>query len=158
MGISPVGIDYHVEVSGFFYSAPHALIRQQVQTRVTERTVEVFPRGRRVAAAPDAMAVPARHLTACRVRISYGMPDGIVEIRTSVAAKSASSTSFNSSPVLIAPTELPLSSYRSRRSAWIRGTHASFCRQAVLSSPATADPQIRRRPATQRPVDLGCPR
>jgi transposase len=45
-----VGIDYHVEVAGFFYSVPHALIRQQVETRVTERTVEVFHRGQRVAA------------------------------------------------------------------------------------------------------------
>ena len=45
-----VGIDYHVEVAGFFYSVPHTLIRQQVETRVTERTVEVFHRGQRVAA------------------------------------------------------------------------------------------------------------
>jgi transposase len=45
-----VGIDYHVEVAGFFYSVPHILIRQQVETRATERTVEVFHRGQRVAA------------------------------------------------------------------------------------------------------------
>src|SRR5262249_24935920 len=45
-----VGIDYHVEVAGFFYSVPHTLIRQQVETRLTERTVEVFYRGQRVAA------------------------------------------------------------------------------------------------------------
>jgi transposase len=48
--LARVGIDYHVEVAGFFYSVPHALIRQQVETRVTERTVEMFHRGRRVAA------------------------------------------------------------------------------------------------------------
>ena len=34
-----VGIDYHVEVEGFFYSVPHALIREQVDTRATARTV-----------------------------------------------------------------------------------------------------------------------
>jgi transposase len=45
-----VGIDYHIEVAGFFYSVPHTLIRQQVETRLTERTVEVFHRGQRVAA------------------------------------------------------------------------------------------------------------
>jgi len=45
-----VGIDYHVEVSGFFYSVPHALIREQVDTRATIRAVEVFHRGKRVAA------------------------------------------------------------------------------------------------------------
>ena len=44
-----VGIDYHVEVEDFFYSVPHALIREQVDTRITTRTIEVFHRGKRVA-------------------------------------------------------------------------------------------------------------
>jgi transposase len=48
--IARVGIDYHVEVAGFFYSVHHSLIRQQVDTRLTERTVEIFRRGERVAA------------------------------------------------------------------------------------------------------------
>ena len=48
--LARVGIDYHVEVAGFFYSVPHALIREQVETRLTVRTVEVFHRGQRVAA------------------------------------------------------------------------------------------------------------
>jgi transposase len=47
--LARVGIDYHVEVQGFFYSVPHALIREQVDTRTTARTVEVFHRGKRVA-------------------------------------------------------------------------------------------------------------
>lgn len=48
--LARVGIDYHVEVQGFFYSVPHALIREQVDTSATARTVEVFHRGKRVAA------------------------------------------------------------------------------------------------------------
>jgi transposase len=48
--LARVGIDYHVEVQGFFYSVPHSLIREQVDTRATARTVEVFHRGKRVAA------------------------------------------------------------------------------------------------------------
>jgi transposase len=47
--LARVGIDYHVEVQGFFYSVPHALIREQVDTRATARTIEVFHRGKRVA-------------------------------------------------------------------------------------------------------------
>jgi len=47
--LARVGIDYHVEVQSFFYSVPHALIREQVDTRATARTVEVFHRGNRVA-------------------------------------------------------------------------------------------------------------
>jgi transposase len=44
------GLDYHIEVRGFFYSVPFALIGQQVDVRLTERTVEAFHRGSRVAA------------------------------------------------------------------------------------------------------------
>lgn len=29
--LARVGIDYHVEVAGFFYSVPHGLIREQVE-------------------------------------------------------------------------------------------------------------------------------
>jgi hypothetical protein len=50
--LARVGLDYHVEVLGFFYSVPHALVREQVDTRATARTVEVFHRGKRVAAHP----------------------------------------------------------------------------------------------------------
>jgi len=48
--LARVGIDYHVEVDGFLYSVPHPLIREQVDTRATARTVEVFHRGKRIAA------------------------------------------------------------------------------------------------------------
>jgi transposase len=44
-----VSLDYHVELAGFFYSVPHQLIREQVDTRVTARMVEIFHRGKRVA-------------------------------------------------------------------------------------------------------------
>ena len=44
-----VSLDYHVEIDGFFYSVPHQLIREQVDTRLTARTVEIFHRGTRVA-------------------------------------------------------------------------------------------------------------
>jgi transposase len=48
--LARVGPDYHVEVESFFYSVPHALIRAQVDVRITSRTIEIFHRGRRVAA------------------------------------------------------------------------------------------------------------
>ncbi|HML13889.1 MAG TPA: IS21 family transposase [Xanthobacteraceae bacterium] len=44
-----VSLDYHVEVHDFLYSVPHALIRAEVEVRVTARTVEMFHRGQRVA-------------------------------------------------------------------------------------------------------------
>ena len=49
-GRARVNLDYHIEVRGFLYSVPHALIRAEVEVRATARTVEVFHRGQRVAA------------------------------------------------------------------------------------------------------------
>ncbi|MGP0088771.1 MAG: IS21 family transposase [Xanthobacteraceae bacterium] len=48
--LARVGLDYHVEVEGFYYSVPHALIRTQVDLRITSRIIEVFYRAKRVAA------------------------------------------------------------------------------------------------------------
>jgi len=47
--VARVGLDDHVEVDGFYYSVPHGLIRAEVDTRLTARTLEVFHRGKRVA-------------------------------------------------------------------------------------------------------------
>ena len=44
-----VNIDYHIEFDGHYYSVPHALVRQEVELRITRGTVEVLSRGRRVA-------------------------------------------------------------------------------------------------------------
>jgi transposase len=45
-----VNIDYHIDVLGHLYSVPYTLVRQQVEVRIGERTLEVFHDGRRVAA------------------------------------------------------------------------------------------------------------
>jgi len=45
-----VGLDYHVEVEKHYYSAPHMLLREKLWARITARTVELFYRGKRVAA------------------------------------------------------------------------------------------------------------
>src|SRR5262252_270102 len=44
-----VGLDYHVDIDGHYYSVPHRLLRQQVEARITEPTVELFHKGQRVA-------------------------------------------------------------------------------------------------------------
>ena len=44
-----VNIDYHVEVTGHYYSVPFTLARQEVELRFTATTVEAIHRGRRVA-------------------------------------------------------------------------------------------------------------
>lgn len=44
-----VSLDYHVEVDRHYYSVPHSLLRQQLNVRLTEKTIELFHRGQRVA-------------------------------------------------------------------------------------------------------------
>ena len=53
-----VGLDYHVEVHGHWYSVPHRLARAVVDARVTERGVEVFHNG---AVAAIHVRNPLRH-------------------------------------------------------------------------------------------------
>lgn len=45
-----VGIDYHIEVTGHYYSVPYRHARQSVEVRITATTVEVFHQGQRIAA------------------------------------------------------------------------------------------------------------
>jgi transposase len=47
-----VGLDYHLEIDGHHYSVPHALLRRQLDVRLTATTVECFYHRRRVASHP----------------------------------------------------------------------------------------------------------
>ncbi len=44
-----VHMDYHVEIESHYYSVPHQHVRQQVDVRISEFTVECFIRGVRIA-------------------------------------------------------------------------------------------------------------
>ena len=55
-------IDYHVEISGHYYSVPFSLARKQLDARVTAATVEVLHQGQRVAVHPRSHA-KGRHTT-----------------------------------------------------------------------------------------------
>lgn len=44
-----VNIDYHVAVEGHYYSVPYALVRREVEVRLTATVVEIFHKGQRVA-------------------------------------------------------------------------------------------------------------
>jgi transposase len=57
-----VAPDYHVEIAGHFYSVPSRLIREVVEARITDTTVEIFHRGTR-AASHAFSAVKNRHTT-----------------------------------------------------------------------------------------------
>src|SRR6202012_1957491 len=45
-----VNLDYHIEIDKHFYSVPFRLLREEVEARITAKTVEIFHRGKLVAA------------------------------------------------------------------------------------------------------------
>ncbi len=49
-GKAKANIDYHVQVERNFYSVPYTLVRQDIDVRLTARAIELFHKGRRVAA------------------------------------------------------------------------------------------------------------
>lgn len=57
-----LGLDYHVEVDQHYYSAPHRLIRERIEARITDTTVEIFHKGARVASHIRS-SVKRRHTT-----------------------------------------------------------------------------------------------
>lgn len=57
-----VGIDYHVELVGHYYSVPYRFAREKVDSRLTATTVELFHRGTRIASHVR-NDVPGRHTT-----------------------------------------------------------------------------------------------
>ena len=57
-----LNIDYHVEVDHHFYSAPHALVHEQLDVRFGAATVELFHKNQRVASHPRSFG-RGRHTT-----------------------------------------------------------------------------------------------
>jgi transposase len=47
-----VNVDYHVEVDGHYYSVPYQQVSQQLDVRVSAKTVECFAKSKRVASHP----------------------------------------------------------------------------------------------------------
>jgi transposase len=61
-----VNLDYHLEVDGHYYSVPYQHARAQVDVRLTHNTVEVYLKGKRIAAhrkVPEAIQYRGRHTT-----------------------------------------------------------------------------------------------
>ena len=48
--IRRAGLDYHVEIERHYYSVPYRFAREQVETRITANTIEIFHKGERIAA------------------------------------------------------------------------------------------------------------
>ena len=63
-----VNIDYHIEVAGHYYSVPHALVKRELDVRITATTVECLHQGKRVA------SHPRRHRKGAHSTVAEHMP------------------------------------------------------------------------------------
>lgn len=52
--VAKASIDYHVAISGVYYSVPYPLVGRQLDVRLTQKIVEIFFKGKRVASHPRA--------------------------------------------------------------------------------------------------------
>jgi len=78
-----VGPDYHIEIDGHWYSVPYRLIRELVDARIDDRTVEIFHNGRRIASharAPNRRGhtTIADHMPSAHRRYGQWTPAGVI--------------------------------------------------------------------------------
>ena len=65
-----VAPDYHVEIADHYYSVPSRLIREQVEARITDTTIEILHKGAgwRAMRAPTCAIATRRFPSTCRAR------------------------------------------------------------------------------------------
>jgi len=78
-----VAPDYHVEIDGHWYSTPYRLIRELVDVRIADKTVEVFHKGQRIASharAPNRRGhtTIADHMPSAHRRYGKWTPGGLI--------------------------------------------------------------------------------
>jgi transposase len=70
-----VAPDYHVEIAGHYYSVPSRLIREELEARITDRTIEILHKGIRVAQRRDLLEMMEdRHGRGSTVVTASGRP------------------------------------------------------------------------------------
>jgi hypothetical protein len=80
-----VAPDYHVEVDGHWYSAPFRLIKELVDARVADKTVEIFHKGLTQACiilspVRDPMTLAGNVASASRIKLTWGFLNQGVKI------------------------------------------------------------------------------
>ena len=78
-----VAPDYHVEIDGHWYSTPYRLIRELVDVRIADKTIEIFHKGRRIASharAPNRRGhtTVADHMPSAHRRYGKWTPGGLI--------------------------------------------------------------------------------
>jgi len=89
-----VNIDYHIEVDHHYYSVPFIHAHKETDVRLTERTVEVFLKGERIAShvrlrGPQRYATLDEHMPSAHRRYKNRKPSQLVEEARQIGLSSA---------------------------------------------------------------------
>lgn len=89
-----VNIDYHVTVDKHHYSVPYQLAHEQVETRATSTTLEVFHRGKRVAShvldpTPNGYSTLPEHMPDSHRRHAEWTPSRLISWASKVGPRTA---------------------------------------------------------------------
>jgi transposase len=84
-----VSLDYHVEIDQHFYSVPFRLLREEVEARITAKTVEIFHRGKLVTThlrslRPHRPTTLAEHMPSSHRRYRDWTPERILREAASI--------------------------------------------------------------------------
>jgi transposase len=84
-----VAPDYHVEIADHFYSVPSRLIRQELEARITDTTIEILHRGTRVAShvrshARNRHTTIPEHMPSSHRRYAYWTPERMKQEATKI--------------------------------------------------------------------------
>jgi len=85
-----VGMDYHIDLDEHYYSVPHSLAGSELDIRLTERTVECFHKGHRVAShcrghvRGGKTTVPGHMPDAHRFYLESQSPDYVLELANQI--------------------------------------------------------------------------
>jgi transposase len=79
-----VNIDYHVEVDKHYYSVPYGLVGLQIEARLTQHTVELLHKGKRVAShprssQPHAYSTQTEHMPKAHREYAQWTPQRLIE-------------------------------------------------------------------------------
>ena len=89
-----VHIDYHVEIARRYYSTPYALVGRELEVRLTERTVELFQRGERVASharlrGQTRYSTQTEHMPVSHREFAQWTPDRLIRWAQSIGVTTA---------------------------------------------------------------------
>ncbi len=141
IGRQKIGLDYHAYIREHYYSVPHALVHEQVEARITNNTVEIFHKSRRVASHVRSNVIGghttlSEHQPATHRHYAEQSPEGFLEWAQTigVAAVAAVQYQFDNRPHTLLGMQACSSLQRLSKDYGAERFEAACCRAQAIGS------------------------